>query len=92
MRTRPIRTDYYRSSKRVKSTFSSWANNAVGNAVKHMRSQRYDSSHCEVYDTVTGELHAVLRFYRGRNRTEIVYKQRSREEEFPYAERNPTTE
>lgn len=87
MSTRPIRTDYYRRSKLVKSTHSTWANNAVGNAVKHMRSQRYDSSHCEVYDQTTGELHAVLRYFMGKNRTEIVYKQKSTEKEFPNEER-----
>lgn len=90
MHPRSIRTDYYIGTKRVRSTFSSWANNAVGNAVKYMRSQRYDSSHCEVYDTISGELHAVLRFHRGRNRTEIVYTHKSSEEEFPHVERKPT--
>lgn len=90
MNKRPIRTDYYRRSKLVKSTHATWANNAVGNAVKHMRSQRYASSHCEVYDTVSGELHAVLRYYIGKNRTEIVYKQKSNDKEWPDDESIPT--
>lgn len=92
MRTRPIRTDYYIRAKRVKSTFASWANNAVGNAVKHMRSQRYESTKCEVYDTITGKLHAIICFHPFKNRTEIIYKQKPREEEFPYAERREPVE
>lgn len=80
--SRPIRTDYYRGNQIVKSTHARWANNAVGNAVKHMRKQTYDSTHCETYDTVTGELHSVIRYYRRKRTIEILFTHPAHESEW----------
>lgn len=79
---RNIRTDYYRGNVIVKSTFAKWANNAVGNSVKHMRKQSYDSTHCETYDTVTGKLHCVIRYYRRRSTIEIIFKHKAQDSEW----------
>lgn len=79
---RNIRTDYYQGNRVVKSTHARWANNAVGNAVKHMRKQTYDSTHCETYDTVTGQLHCVIRYYRRKQTIEIIFKHKVQETEW----------
>lgn len=55
-----IRSVFYHGKKIVKTNRSVWANNAVPNAVKHMQINRYDATHCEVFDVGNGELHAVL--------------------------------
>lgn len=60
-RKRTIKTVFYRVREVVKATHSSWANNAVPNAVGHMQVNQYDATHCEVYDTSSGELHAVIK-------------------------------
>lgn len=79
---RNIRTDYYQGNRIVKSTHARWANNAVGNAVKHMRKQTYDSTHCETYDTVTGELHSVIRYYRRKRTIEVLFTHPAHESEW----------
>ena len=73
-KTRMIRTDFYFGKKVVKSNFSKFADNGVVNAVRHLQSRKYDSTHCEVYDTSSGELHAVLRMSIGKDKLEVVYK------------------
>lgn len=70
----PIRTAFYRKDTVVKVNHAAWANNAVPNAVRHMQINQYDATHCEVYDTVTGELHAVIKAHIGSNRIEILFK------------------
>jgi hypothetical protein len=62
--TRPIQTVYYediRGRHPVKITRSRWALNAVPNCVKRMQLNEYGATLAEVYDTETGELHAVIR-------------------------------
>ncbi len=69
-----IRTDYYQGKEIVKTNHARWAPMAVQHVVGHMQLGRYDSSHCEVYDTLNGVLHAVLRMPKGGNELVIVYK------------------
>lgn len=69
-----IRTDFYRGHKIIRVNHAKWASKAVPHAVEHMQSGRYDASHCEVYDTATGELHAVLRMPKGGMELVIIYK------------------
>ena len=61
MNKRPIRTVFYRGRTVVRTTHSRWANNAVPRAVGHLQLRQYDATHCEVFDSATGELHAVLK-------------------------------
>ena len=72
--TYPIRTVFYRGNEAVKTNHAMWANNAVPNAVRHMQINQYDATHCEVYDSVSGELHAVIKAHIGSNRIEILFK------------------
>lgn len=58
---RPIRTVFYQGKKEVRVNRSTWANNAVPNAVRHMQTNEYAATHCEVFDSTNGELHAVIR-------------------------------
>lgn len=71
---RPIQTVYYQGGTVVKITRSKWANNAVPAAVKHMQLRNYDATICEVYDSFTGELHAVLKMPIGKNKLEVLFK------------------
>jgi len=57
----PIKTVFYFEKKAVRANHARWANNAVPNAVKHMQLNEYAATHCEVYDTVSGDLHAVIK-------------------------------
>lgn len=80
---RPIQTIFYQGSGRsevvVQINRSRWANNAVAQAVKHMQVNEYDATVCEVFDTRTGTLHAVIRRYVGQNKIEILYKRKVKE-------------
>jgi hypothetical protein len=58
---RPIRTVYYQTGKVVKITHSKWANTAVPNSVSHMQVNQYNATHCEVFDSASGTLHAVIK-------------------------------
>lgn len=61
MSSRPIRSVFYQRNEAVRTNHSKWANTAVPNAVGHLQLRRYDATHCEVFDSSTGELHAVLK-------------------------------
>lgn len=76
---RPIQTVFYQRHNVVRVTRSKWANTAVPNAVKHMQTNEYDATHCEVYDASTGVLHAVIKYHIGTNRIEILFKREVRE-------------
>lgn len=80
---RPIRTDYYLNHKLIYSTHSVWAVNAVANAAKHLRSQRYPSTHCEVYDTVNGTLHGVVKYVIGKNEIKILFEREVSKKDYP---------
>lgn len=75
----PIRTVFYRKADVVKINHAMRADNSVPNAIRHMQINQYDATHCEVYDSTTGELHAVIKAHIGSNRIEILYKREVRE-------------
>ena len=58
---RTIQTDYYRGSKLVKTNLAAHAESAVLHCVRHMRTNKYEATHAEVFDNVTGEHHSVVR-------------------------------
>lgn len=62
----PIRTVYYRGEKIVRTNCARLVFNAVPNAIKHIQVKGYDSTHCEVYDSVSGDLYAVIQYTRKR--------------------------
>lgn len=75
---RPIRTVFYRGKQEVRVNYSTWANNAVPNAVRHMQTNEYDATHCEVFDSVNGELHSVIK-RRITGDIEILFKREVKE-------------
>lgn len=62
---RHIKTVYYSGvshlSNVVKTTASAYAFNAVPNAVRHLQTNQYGATLCEVYDENNGVLHAVMK-------------------------------
>lgn len=70
----PIRTVFYRGKTVVKVNHAMRANNAVPNAIRHMQINQYDATHCEVYDTVSGDLHAVIKAHIASKRIVILFK------------------
>jgi hypothetical protein len=60
-----IKTVYYsgvsKLSNVVKTTASVYAFNAVPNAVRHLQTNEYGATLCEVYDENNGTLHAVMK-------------------------------
>lgn len=81
---RPIQTIFYQGSGKaevvVRVNRARWANNAVAQAVKHMQINEYDATVCEVFDTRTGTLLAVIRRYVSQNKIEILYKRKDKED------------
>jgi hypothetical protein len=60
--SRPIMTVYYTHSKVViRTNRAAHADSAVMHAVNHMQHDHYGADVCEVFDSTTGELHAVLK-------------------------------
>ncbi len=55
-----IKTTFYKGKKLIKINHAKYANAAVVRAVGHMQTNNYGATVAEVYDEVTGELHAVL--------------------------------
>lgn len=76
---RPIRTVFYQHKDVVRVNHAKWANNAVPNAVGHMQLNQYDATHCEVFDSASGELHAVIRRKIGGEVIEILFKREVQE-------------
>ena len=58
---RTIQTVYYRGKQVVKINVASHANSAVLRCVDHMQLNHYEATTVEVFDNVTGTLHAVVR-------------------------------
>lgn len=56
-----IKTVYHRRNEPPKITRALNANRAVATAVAHMQINQYGSHLCEVYDSETGELHAIIK-------------------------------
>lgn len=69
-----IQTDYYDGKKLVRSNHAKHPNSAVCLAVKHMQTRRYSATTCEVFDTSSGELHAVLKMPIAKDEILILYK------------------
>ena len=65
MNSRNIKTVYYsgvsKLSNVVKTTASTYAFNAVPNCIKHMQTNEYQATLCEVFDESNGQLHAVIK-------------------------------
>ncbi len=57
---RPIRTIYYAKSKAVRSNYATYANRAVLHCVDHMQMNHYGARTAEVFDELTGVLHAIV--------------------------------
>lgn len=57
---RPIQTIYYRDKKLIRVNSSKYASNAVPLCVDHMQHNDYGATVAEVFDSITGELHAVV--------------------------------
>ena len=55
-----IKTVYYRGNKAVKVTKAAHANSAVPRCVDHMQLNHYDAFVAEVFDELSGALHAVI--------------------------------
>lgn len=68
--TRNIRTVYYQGKNSVKTNKAVYANSAVLCCVNHMQLNSYAATTAEVFDEMSGVLHAVIR--RPVNGTEIV--------------------
>lgn len=79
--SRNIKAVYYRGKDVMKVNKSKWANSASKNAFDHMQLDRYEATHCEVYDERTGELHAVLRrkLTKGEVEIETLFKREVKE-------------
>lgn len=56
----PIKTVYYLKHTVQRINHAAHANSAVPRCVGHMQLNRYSATTAEVFDTTTGELHAVI--------------------------------
>jgi hypothetical protein len=77
---RPIITTFYADracKKLVRANHAKWANKAVLNCGDHMQLNHYGALVAEVYDTVTGTLHAVVSYKVGV--IEILYRRAVKE-------------
>lgn len=57
----PVRTVYYRGRDVVKTIAAGKQLNAVKNCVGYMRTNKYEATHAEVYDTDNGKLYGVVK-------------------------------
>lgn len=57
---RTIRTQYFANGKLVRTIQAVYPDSAVVNCVTHMQLNSYSADSAEVYDSVTGELHAQV--------------------------------
>lgn len=76
---RPITTVYYERKKVVKTTHAGRANRAVLNCVNHLQLNHYGASLAEIFDTVSGVLHAVIA-YSVVGKITIIFKREVKEE------------
>ena len=74
MKKRPICALFYRHSLVVQNNRSSCSNNAVVNAIRHMQTNRYDANVCEVFNTQTGKLYAVIKWTKVGKQLDIMYR------------------
>lgn len=57
---RPVITQYFRDKKLLRVNAAKWVNKAVVNCINHLQLNHYGATLAEVYDGITGELHAVV--------------------------------
>jgi hypothetical protein len=77
---RAIRTDYYFKREIVKTTHAVYAFNAVPNCIGHLQTNQYGATTAEVFNEVTGKLHAVIR-RSVQGEIHIVFKEKVKEGE-----------
>lgn len=72
----PVRTVYYNRKEVVKTIAAGSSINAVKNCVGYMRTNKYDATHAEVYDTSNGKLYGVVvnKLIRGKHQTVVEYE------------------
>ena len=71
---RPIQAIFYKHGKVVKTNNSSHANYGVVNAIKHMQTNQYNAQICEVFNTKTGKLYAVLKWTKVGTALTVLYR------------------
>lgn len=79
---RPVQAIFYRGSEIVRTNNSSYPNNAVVNAIRHMQVNQYNADVCEVFNSETGKLYAVVKWTMVGTHLAILY--RAGIEEFNY--------
>lgn len=72
----PVRTVYYNRKEVVKTIAAGSPINAVKNCVGYMRTNKYDATHAEVYNTANGHLYGVVvnKLINGKHQTVIEYE------------------
>jgi hypothetical protein len=58
---RLIRTDFYRRLEIVKVNRGRWPLNGAKQVFEHLRTNKYEATHAEVYNEGNGKLYAVLK-------------------------------
>ena len=79
---RPVQAIFYKGKAVVKINHSASPNNAVANAFRHMQINQYNAKHVEVFNAVTGELYAAIRWINVGSKLDVLYK--NGVEEFNY--------
>lgn len=71
-----IHTVYYFRNRAVKRNNAKYGYTAVMQCIKHMQLNSYEATHAEVYDSVDGELHAVIKavLVDGKHEIRILFK------------------
>lgn len=71
-----IHTVYYNHNRAVKRNNAKYGYTAVMQCIKHMQLNSYEATHAEVYDSVDGKLHAVIRavLVNGKHEIRILFK------------------
>lgn len=74
IKIRQIKTVFYRGKEVVHTNRAVHANSAVLNCVNHLQFNRYEATTAEVFDEMSGELHAVFRRPVNGEQIVIVFK------------------
>jgi hypothetical protein len=77
--SRPITTVFYERKKVIKTNHAKWSNKAVLNCVNHLQLNHYGATLAEIFDTLSGVLHAVLT-YSVTGKITIIYKREVKED------------
>lgn len=71
---RPVQAVFYKSGKAVRINHSACHNNAVVNAIRHMQINQYNAGLCEVFNSETGKLYAVIKWTKVGTHLAILYR------------------